>query len=149
MGKSEEAEEKAPPSYQENVEVTTIQPTSTNEIQPVIVQTAPQVIMTQPKTWKRPWQSISWCDSECCLACWALPCYFGRVYAKFEGEETFCGKCCLRCYCPWFCWIGTEMALQNRIAARQGVQAPNAGCLAMYFCEPCVLASMYYELLDN
>ncbi|CAG5110722.1 Oidioi.mRNA.OKI2018_I69.chr2.g5096.t1.cds [Oikopleura dioica] len=149
MGKSEETEEKAPPTYQENVEVTTIQPSSSNVINPVVVETAPQVIMTQPRTWKRPWQSLSWCDSECCLAYWARPCYLGRVYARYEGEESCSGQTCLRCCLPWCCYIGSEMALQNRLAAQMGIQTPNGGCCTMYWCEACVLASMYYELTEN
>ncbi|CBY13483.1 unnamed protein product [Oikopleura dioica] len=76
----------APPAYPDPVVVQPAVATGAVVQSPVVL---PGVVLAQPTgAWKRPWNSLSWCDSEVCLACWALTCYHGRIYAKIDGETS-------------------------------------------------------------
>jgi hypothetical protein len=62
-----------PPAYPDPVVDQPSAPTATVVQAPVVL---PGVVVIQPTgMWKKPWNSLSWCDSEVCLACWYVANY--------------------------------------------------------------------------
>ena len=99
--KQQSMQSSSPPAYPDSTNQPSTSPPAAPVItEPVIAQVpvvTPGVVVTQPTgMWKRPWDSLSWCDPEVCLAFWAQPCYYGRVHAKFEGDQACFGACCGR-----------------------------------------------------
>ncbi|CAG5110353.1 Oidioi.mRNA.OKI2018_I69.chr2.g4764.t1.cds [Oikopleura dioica] len=148
----------SPPAYSDSTNQPSTSPPAAPVVpvaqvisEPVIAQVpvvTPGVVVTQPTgMWKRPYNSLSWCDSEVCLAFWAQPCYYGRVHAKFEGEQACFSACCARSCLPWCCWLQIQMNLHDNIAARRGIQQ-ETGCCAHLYCSACVLAQMFYEISE-
>ena len=77
----------APPAYPDPVvdqlSAPTVSPTAIVMQAPVIL---PGVIVAQPTgMWKKPWNSLSWCDSEVCSAAWYDAIYTSASLMNFTG----------------------------------------------------------------